>query len=151
MRALRETSAELQMFPIDRHRLTPYAGTQCFPHLPDPARRLANDPKVGKAKEVGADVARKQLTECWLQCDKCKKWRLVERASLPALKPEEYAKRREGCVDVDWRCWLGEARARYDAFLHRHNGQEDSLDTGNAEKRAETANMSKRPRGAIGS
>ena len=59
MRALRDTSAELQMFPIDRHRLTPYAGPQCFPHLQDPARRLANDPKVGKAKEVGADVARK--------------------------------------------------------------------------------------------
>ena len=96
--------------------------------MQDPARRLANDPKVGKAKEVRGDVARKQLTECWLQCDKCKKWRLVERASLPALKPEEYAKRREGCVDVDWRRWLGEARARYDAFVQRRSGQDVTVE-----------------------
>ena len=73
MKALREASAELQMFPIDRHRLTPYAGPQCFPQLQDPARRFANDPKTSKVREIGADVARKQLTDCWLQCDTCKK------------------------------------------------------------------------------
>ena len=43
MQALRATSEELQMFPIDRHRLKAYAGPQCFPHLLDPARRFAND------------------------------------------------------------------------------------------------------------
>ena len=110
MQALRATSAELQMFPLERNRLKPYAGPQCFPQLQDPARRFANEEEPGTTAEVGADAARKQLTECWLQCDKCKKWRVVERASLPALKPEEYSKRREGCVEVDWGKWLGESQ-----------------------------------------
>ena len=102
MQALRATSDELRMFPLERNRLKPYAGPQCFPHLQDPARRFADEEEPGTTAEVGADAARKQLTECWLQCDRCKKWRVVERASLPALKPEEYSKRREGCVEVDW-------------------------------------------------
>ena len=118
MRALRETSEELQMFPIDRHRLKPYAGPQCFPHLQDLARRFANDEKPSTTTEVGADATRKQLTECWLQCDSCRKWRVVDRASLPALKLEESTKKREGCVDIDWGRWLGNAQARCDAFLH---------------------------------
>ena len=77
MRALRTTSDELRQFPIERQRLQPYAGPQCFPHLKDPARKHANKEEVGLTPEVGADVARKQLAECWLQCDKCRKWRLV--------------------------------------------------------------------------
>ena len=128
MRALRATSAELQRFPIDRHRLTPYAGPQCFPHLEDPARRFANDCKPGATLVPGTDVARKQLTECWLQCDRCRKWRVVERASLAALKPEEYGKGRSGCVEVDWGRCLGEARARYDAFLQRRSGKGSALE-----------------------
>ena len=88
MEALRNTSDELRLFPIEHAKLKPYAGPQCFPHLQDPARRFANAVTAEGAAEVGADVARKQLTECWLQCDKCRKWRLVERASLPSLKTE---------------------------------------------------------------
>ena len=128
MRALRATSAELQRFPIDRHRLTPYAGPQCFPHLEDLARRFANDCKPGPMAAGGTDVARKQLTECWLQCDKCRKWRVVEHTSLAALRPEEYGKRRSGCVEVDWGRWLGEARERYDVFVQRHSGQDAALE-----------------------
>ena len=134
MQALRATSAELQMFPLERNRLKPYAGPQCFPHLQDPGRLFANDETASTKAELGGDAARKQLTECWLHCDTCKKWRVVERASLPALKPEEYVKRREGCVEVDWGTWLGEARARYDGFLHRHGGQEVDPDPESAEK-----------------
>ena len=63
----------------------------------------------------------------------------MERASLPALKPEEYAKRREGCADVDWRRWLGEARARYDAFMHQHSGQEVSVESKSAGKCADAS------------
>ena len=137
MRALRATSEELQQFPIVRQRLTPYAGPQCFPHLKDPARKHANKAEAGAMVEVSADVARKQLTECWLQCDKCMKWRLLERSSLAAVKPEEYSKRREGCVEVDWGRWLREARTRYDAFLHRHSGQQCVLDPESAENAAE--------------
>ena len=137
MRALRTTSDELRQFPIERQRLKPYAGPQCFPHLKDPARKHANKEEGGATSEVGADVARKQLTECWLQCDKCRKWRLVERSSLPAVKPEAYSKRREGCVDFDWGRWLRDARTRYEAFMHRHSGQECVQDPETAEMAAE--------------
>ena len=63
MIALRATSDELQQFPIDRHRLKPYTGPQCFPHLLDPARRFANDEEPASNVEVGASEARKQLTD----------------------------------------------------------------------------------------
>ena len=128
MEALRATSDELRLFPIVTGNLTPYAGPQCFPHLQVPARRFAGDAKRGNTADVGADAPRKQLTGCWLQCDRCRKWRVVERTSLPALKPETYARRRDGCVDADWGRWLGEARPRYDAFLQRLSGQDDDFD-----------------------
>ena len=100
-------------------------------------RRFANDEEPGTTAEIGADAARKQLTECWLRCDKCKRWRVVERASLPALKPEEYSKRREGCIEVDWVRWLGEAQGRYGAFLQRHRGQDAACDVESEEKLAD--------------
>ena len=134
MEALRAISEELQKFPIVNAELTPYAGPQCFPHLQDPGRRHANVAKAGPAAEAGADVARKQLTDCWLQCEKCRKWRLVEHASLPALKTEEYVKTRDGSVDVNWGRWLVEAEARYDAFVHRHSAQERALDPESSER-----------------
>ena len=134
MGALRTASTEQWMFPIENARLTPYAGPQCFPHLQDPGRRHANTVKAGATGELGADAARKQLTECWLKCDHCAKWRLVELASLPAVKPEEYIKKREGCVDVDWGQWLAGAKVRYDAFLQRHSAQEQALDLESSER-----------------
>ena len=63
-----------------------------------------------------------------MQCDKCRKWRVVEHTSLAALRPEEYGKRRSGCVEVDWGRWLSEARKRYDEFVQRHSGQDAALE-----------------------
>ena len=128
MQALRATSDELRLYPIVNAELTPYAGPQCFPQLQDRSRREANTVKAGVAAELSGDPARRQLTECWLKCDRCAKWRLVEQASLPALKTEEYVKKRDGCVEVDWGRWLAEAEARYDAFLLRHRAQSEPVD-----------------------
>lgn len=52
----------------------------------------------------------------------------MQGTSLAALRPEEYAKRRSGCVEVDRGRWLGEARKRYDAFVHRQSGQDAALE-----------------------
>ena len=60
-------------------------------------------------------VAREQM-RCWLRCDACARWRLVDRRSLPAVDPAAFAKPKCGTEDApDWSNWFAGASQRYAA------------------------------------
>ena len=94
-------------------------GPQCYPQVRDEARYRANKPKV----IVGADepptlpAAREQLC-CWLQCDDCRRWRLVERKSFPSVDPAGFARAAgdsdDHAASVSWAEWFDKAPARFD-------------------------------------
>ena len=123
MDALRATSEELGIYPQTNSQLLPYAGPQCFPQLYDDSRRLANG-RVGQEEQVEAplDMRRERqfMEKCWLRCDACRKWRLVEPDALASLTAMKYKEITQCAEDVDWKGWLGQARARYDVFLQEH-------------------------------
>ena len=60
-------------------------------------------------------VAREQM-RCWLRCDACARWRLVDRRSLLAVDPAAFAKPKCGTEDApDWRNWFAGASQSYAA------------------------------------
>ena len=83
MLALAAVSDELKKYPMVQSFLVPYAGPQCYPHLDPQSPDYRVD--VRQAGEgTGAESAQResgarQIDEgCWLQCDRCSRWRLVE-------------------------------------------------------------------------
>ena len=125
MNSLRETSDLLSSFPMETQTLEPYAGPQCFPHLRDAVRRNANaikKPANGDEAICGLPELREQMSRCWLQCDDCLRWRLIERHSFPAVDPEGFSRRKlvPGWEPFDWGAWLARARDRYESYRHQH-------------------------------
>ena len=112
----------LQNHPLARgDAMREHAGPQCFPQLQEEARLRANRPLVegeAAAEEGDARAGVEQLRDGWLCCARCGKWRLVELASLPALREEEYAEPLPG-ETFDWGAWLDQAGARWAAFEAR--------------------------------
>ena len=65
-------------------------------------------------------VAREQM-RCWLRCDGCARWRLVDRRSLPAVDPAAFAKPKRGTEDGrDLAVWFAGAPQRYAACRDGH-------------------------------
>ena len=60
------------------------------------------------------------MENCWLRCDCCRKWRLVEPDALASLTGMKYKDVAQCADDVDWKGWLAAARERYDEFFHEH-------------------------------
>jgi len=122
MEALQATHVFLQNHPLARgDAMREHAGPQCFPQLQEEARLRANRPLVegdAAAEEGDARAGVEQLRDGWLCCARCGKWRLVELASLPALREEEYAEPLPG-ETFDWGAWLDQAGARWAAFEAR--------------------------------
>ena len=119
MVALLATSEKLRIFPMETAELVPYAGPQCYPHLAE-KKRLNADRKPAVAVEDATPPeiahAREQM-RCWLRCDDCRKLRLIDRRSFPALDPcgfsrdpqedSDLARRRQVLQDdCRWREWL---------------------------------------------
>ena len=120
MEALAWTRDLSQRYPQTMSGLEGHAGPQCYPQLAEDKRYRANDPKRAEAATEPATVpmAREQMG-CWLQCDKCARWRLVERAAMPAVDPAAYSKGAAGGDDT-WSSWLGGAQHRYALFREHH-------------------------------
>ena len=92
MDALAATSDELRKYPMVTDNLTPFAGPQCFPHLDKASTecRLHANQRL-KTEDPGSEggAAPPQVAPapgracppctqgCWLQCDRCSKWRLL--------------------------------------------------------------------------
>ena len=79
-------------------------------------------------REEGAEKGAGQLEGCWLRCENesCRKWRLVAKDSLEALRGKGY--RREGARRVNaeyesWRRWLEGAAERCEGCLAAHKLQ----------------------------
>ena len=102
----------------------PYAGPQSYPQVREQARYDANKPIQSErgGSSLRIEDAREQMERCWLCCDDCRKWRLVDRNSFPAVDPRSYAKRAGG-EQFDWTAWMAGSRGRYDAFLLLHAQQ----------------------------
>ena len=74
-----------------------YGGPQCFPQLIERlnvngAQEMVKEEKGEQPKIYSDPVAREQLMQCWMRCQVCRKRRLVDKDSLPALRDEEYRK-----------------------------------------------------------
>ena len=69
------------------------------------------------------DVSREKviMKDCWLRCDACRKWRLVEPEALPSLTDVKYKQSLSGLQDADWKAWLDEAPVRYAAFMQEQS------------------------------
>ena len=141
MEALRATSGELEDDRCGRGVMFGYAGPQCFPQLLprlEANEQLAAD--VLKKEEQAAsgegkvlrqdgtetqnpswqEGARAQMRDCWLRCDVCHKWRLVDHGCVEALRGEKYTDSRGGDDCLDWKRWLLQAEARYESFVRQH-------------------------------
>ena len=110
MQALRATSEELRRSSLAQVDLAPYAGPQCYPQRKE--RFMANALEEGQLRRrsgLGSaaagrrhaeanelDAVAEQFEGCWLRCDDCGARRLVERASLAALRTEGFQKVQEG-------------------------------------------------------
>ena len=122
MDALAATSDELRKYPMVTDNLTPFAGPQCFPHLDKASTecRLHANQRL-KTEEAPPGDGRQPLgpgsgcAPCepgsWLQCDRCQRWRCVDRACVPALRGHQFFEPAD--TDLDWQAWLGGAEARY--------------------------------------
>ena len=94
MLALQATNDALALCSQATGHLEPYLGPQCYPQVRDEARYRANEPKAsGSADEPATLPAAREQLGCWLQCDDCRRWRLVERKSFPAVNPAAAASR----------------------------------------------------------
>ncbi len=124
MLALHLTNQHLDRFPVACAMLEEYAGPQCYPQLAEDAKYQANEVRApDEAAEDAAPqlaVVREQM-RCWLRCDKCERWRLVERSSLPAVDPTSFATPKRGTEHArDWSPWFDGAAQRYAACRDRH-------------------------------
>ena len=78
------------------------------------------------------------MNQCWLRCDICKKRRLVNRESLPALLDRDYRKTFSGTEPGYWEKWLGQADARYEEYvLDQISFEEVAVVTGSANQEDE--------------
>ena len=124
MLALQATNDALALCSQATAHLEPYLGPQCYPQLRDDVRYRANEPKATSgADDVPTLPAAREQLRCWLQCDDCKRWRLVERKSFRAVDPDSFASADEN-VDGDgrptnWGRWVEEAPKRFDVFKQR--------------------------------
>ena len=123
MMALAATSDELRRSVYEYGSLDAYAGPQCFPQLQDKARVDANQKRKADADDnVEADDANvEQLRGCWFRCDRCRKWRVVERECATAWRLDYF----RGDVDANrgtWKEWLSRAGARHEAFQRERQG-----------------------------
>ena len=89
-------------------------------------RYRANEPKATSgADEVPTLPAAREQLRCWLQCDDCRRWRLVERKSFRAVDPDSFACADDSCDGdgrpTDWARWFDEAPTRYDVFRQRRD------------------------------
>ena len=112
-------------------RLTAYAGPQCYPHLDKnggESRLHANDVREENEQVEGLKCVAASVfdTECWRQCDRCSRWRLLDRRLSPAVSEDVYMAVRP--TDLDWESWLEGAAARYDAAGLSHAPDDDSDD-----------------------
>ena len=128
MDALQATSEELWQYVQKCCKLEPYAGPQCFPQLHDERRRLANahtgKKSVDEAASSGGGVEKDLMKDCWLRCDQCRKWRLVEKEAVASLTGEKYKEATECAKDAGWKAWLDDAKKRYEEFLAEHAKQQ---------------------------
>ncbi len=142
MEALRRTSDALQRCPQVIALLEEYAGPQCYPQVAEEKRYRANAPPKAKdnADVPAMAVARQQL-RCWLRCDACERWRLIERGAFAAVDPSAGSSndRRSDGGDVleDWGAWLNAAPGRFAAFRQRHARQRAAADAQEAAAAAE--------------
>ena len=118
MLALSVFSNKLHKYSMIKDRLTEYAGPQCFPHLNKDGgeyRLHANDVRDEDVAMKGVQCVATGVfdAECWRQCDRCSRWRLLDRRCLPATSEDAYMAVRP--TDLDWESWLEGAAARYDA------------------------------------
>ena len=89
----------------------------------DEARYRANAPKaVARADESPTVPAAREQLCCWLQCDDCRRWRLIERKAFPAVDPEGYSRRKDvpAWEPYDWGAWLARAGDRYESYRDQH-------------------------------
>ena len=123
MAALKLTHEHLARFPASCAMLDSFAGPQCYPQLADDAKYQANDVRIAQAAGEAVPelaMARGQ-TRCWLQCDCCARWRLVDRRSISAVDPAAFAKPKRGTEDGrDWAAWFAGAPQRYAACRDGH-------------------------------
>ena len=118
MKALRATSSELERHPYEYGPLAAHAGPQCFPQLQDKARVDANQKSSGQKEDdnvEGEDADVEQLRGCWFRCDRCRKWRVVERECATAWRVDYFRGENETNRGT-WKEWLSRAGARYEAF-----------------------------------
>ena len=86
------------------------------------ARRVVELEDVVTRGEEGAEQEPGQLEGCWLRCQNegCRKWRLVAKECLPALRREGFRQEEARRVDAEydsWRSWLEGAAERYEMCL----------------------------------
>ena len=67
----------------------------------------------------GTSPAGRKFMDSWLQCDLCRKWRLVQPKCVHALSGKYFNQNTSTHDCVDWRDWLSGAEARHAAFLIR--------------------------------
>ena len=112
MLALKLTHQHLERYPAACAMLGSFAGPQCYPQLADDAKYQANDVRIAEVAGEAAPelaMAREQM-RCWLRCDGCARWRLIDRRSLPAVDPAAFAKPKSGTEDGrDWAVWFAGA------------------------------------------
>ena len=122
MDSLHAVDAWVGKFPLLQAECQEYAGPQCFPHLVDERRMLANAARVPVRDQVALGVEPVQLRDCWLRCQKagCRRWRLVEAHSYRVLCEEGFRSRRGGQQRVNWGQWLAGAAERYEACVGWH-------------------------------
>ena len=111
MAALRLTSEDLHSGMVNGRRLLEYAGPQCFPQVREHAER---QPELVCASVQELD----QYRDCWLNCESCKKFRLVRRDCMPAVCPDMFKGSALCPDDVDWKAWMRNAEERYQAYVH---------------------------------
>ena len=116
MLALAASSDEIKKYPMVQSSLVPFAGPQCYAHLdpgsPDYRVDVAQEAKGGSASgNVDEGLGGEICEESWLQCDRCKRWRFVEKNALPALRGERFFEDRD--TDLDWVGWLDATADRY--------------------------------------
>ena len=86
------------------------------------ARRVVDLAEVMPREEGGGEKEPGQLEGCWLRCENpgCRKWRLVAKDSMPALRGDGFRREAARRVDAEydsWRSWLEGAEERYEVCL----------------------------------
>ena len=60
------------------------------------------------------------MSDCWLCCDECKRWRLVDPDALASLTAEKYKEVQMCAQDPDWKKYLEGASERQRAAEKKH-------------------------------